>query len=176
MLQRLFAPGRPVLKRLGLVAWILAWAPAPASASEGVPYARNLAKDAEAARAIQGPVLIVFVGDHCPYCETVLNEFLVPMSRNPDYQDKVVMRRVETGSFRELRDFAGMKLSHRTFAGRHGAYMVPTVMLFSPSGQALAKPLVGITSVDYYGYYLDEAIDQAVDKVRQAGRTHSAPQ
>ena len=180
MLQRLYAPrlfslGLFALGRSTLVAWILAWASAPALASEGVSYARNLAKDAEAARAVQGAVLVAFVGDHCPYCETVLNEFLIPMSRNPDYQGKVVMRRVETGSFRDLRDFSGRKVSHREFAGRHGTHMVPTVMLFSPDGVVLSQPLIGLTTVDYYGYYLDETIDQAVDKTRRAGRISAAP-
>jgi thioredoxin-related protein len=151
---------------LAWTAWIVAWALTPAWAAEGVPFSRNLQQDAEAAKAIQGPVLVAFVGDHCSYCERVLNEFLIPMSRNPDYQGKVVMRRIETSSERSLRDFSGAKSSHSRFASGYDIYLVPTVALFDGKGNLLGKPLVGLTTVDYYGLYLDERIDQAVAKVR----------
>jgi thioredoxin-related protein len=147
-------------------AWlaILACCIAPARAE--VPYARDLQRDAEAARAVQGVVLLVFVGPNCSYCETALNEFLIPMSGNADYLSKVVMRRVESTGFRELKDFQGRKVSHRKFAGDHGAYLTPTVMLFDADGRPLVKPVVGITTPDYYGFYLDQAIDQGVTAVR----------
>jgi thioredoxin-related protein len=131
-----------------------------------VPYARDLQQDAAAARAVQGVVLLVFVGAHCTYCETALNDFLIPMSGNADYLSRVVMRRIESTGFRDLRDFSGRKVSHRKFAGDYGVRLNPTVMVFDSEGRALAKPVVGITTPDYYGVYLDQAIDQGVAKVR----------
>ncbi len=152
------------------VAWVLAivaWAfQAAWAAEEGVPYARDLQMDAALAKAKQGVVLVMFSSPHCPYCETVLNEFLIPMSRNAEYQGKVVMRKVDTGGFMSLKDFAGRKREHSQFAGAHGVYLTPTVMVFDSKGVALAKPVVGLTTVDYYGYYLDLAIDQGVNAVR----------
>lgn len=153
------------------VAWLLAivaWASWPALAEEGVPYARDLQKDARAAQDKNGVVLVVFSGAFCSYCETVLNEFLIPMSRNADYQSKLVIRKVEVSSSLDLKDFQGRKLSHRRFAGEAGARMVPTVMVFDSAGKQLAKPLVGLTTVDYYGFYLDQAINQGLEKVRAA--------
>jgi len=135
-----------------------------------VPFSRNLQQDAAAAKALNAPVLVAFVGDHCSYCERVLNEFLIPMSRNPEYQGKVVMRRIETSSERSLRDFAGAKSTHSLFASGHDIYLVPTVALFDADGRMLGKPLVGLTTVDYYGMYLDETIDKAVAKVRNSGK------
>lgn len=146
---------------------ILAWAFATARAEDELPYARNLQQDARQAQDKNGVVLVAFVGSNCSYCETVLNEFLGPMTRNPDYQSKLVMRRVETTSFLNVRDFSGQPASHRDFAGRNGVRMVPTVMLFDTKGRILAKPLVGLTTVDYYGMYLDEAIDTALGKIRR---------
>jgi thioredoxin-related protein len=149
-----------------LMAWIVAWGAAPALAEEGVPHARDLRQEALLARANNAALLVVFVNKPCSYCDTVLNEFLLPLSRNPDYQRKVVMRRIETSSQRDLMDFTGRKTTHRAFARLHGVQMVPTVMLFDETGHALAKPLVGITTVDYYGLYLDEVIDTALARLR----------
>ncbi|MEW5787002.1 MAG: thioredoxin fold domain-containing protein [Pseudomonadota bacterium] len=133
-----------------------------------MPYARDLAKDAKTAKAKDGLVLVVFSGAFCSYCETVLNDFLIPMSRNADYQSKLVMRKVEASSDLDLRDFNGRIVSHRQFAGESGARMVPTVMLFDSKGKRIAKPVVGLTTVDYYGFYLDQAINQGLEKVRSA--------
>ena len=83
---------------------ILTWGMAPARAD--VPWARDLRQDAAAARAANGVVLVVFVASHCPYCETALNDFLIPMSGNADYF-AVVMRRVESGGANPLTDFQG---------------------------------------------------------------------
>jgi hypothetical protein len=71
----------------------------------GVPVARDLQKDAELAKKKNGVVLVMFAGEHCSYCETVLNEFLIPMSRNADYQSKLVMRKVELSSYQPMKDF-----------------------------------------------------------------------
>lgn len=147
-------------------AWLAILTCSIALARADVPYARDLQKDAEAARAVQGVVLLVFVGANCSYCDTALKEFLIPMSGNADYLSKVVMRRVDSSGFRDLKDFQGRKVSHRKFAGELGAFLTPTVMVFDSEGRQLAKPVVGITTPDYYGFYLDQAIDQGVEAVR----------
>lgn len=146
-------------------AWILAWLALPALAA-GVPYARDLGRDAEAAQRIQGAVMVVFVSEHCPYCKTVLNDFLIPMSRLPEYRDKVVIRQVEMSGSRSLRDFQGRALGHRAFAHGHNVRFTPTIMLFSPAGEVLTQPMVGLSTIDYYWYQLDELINEALAKVR----------
>jgi hypothetical protein len=65
-----------------------------------------------------------------------------------------------------VKGFDGAVEDHRKFTSEHGIRMVPTVMLFDKNGKQLGKPLVGLTTVDYYGYYLDQAIDAALAQVR----------
>ncbi len=149
-----------------VLGWLAILSCSIALARADVPYAQDLQKDAEAARAVQGVVLLVFVGAHCSFCETALKEFLIPMSGNADYLAKVVMRRIDSSGFRDLKDFQGRKVSHRKFAGENGVRLTPTVMIFDGEGRQLAKPVVGITTLDYYGFYLDQAIDQGVAKIR----------
>ncbi len=150
---------------LAALAWIVAWGVMPAPAEEGVPLAQNLQQDGSAAKAKGAAVLVVFVGSHCPFCTTALKEVLIPTSRNPDYQRKLVMRRIESRSGQALIDFAGRRITHKTFAAQHKITLVPTVMLFDDRGELLAKPMVGINTVDQYGYDLDQAIDQAMARL-----------
>ncbi|MEW6678608.1 MAG: thioredoxin fold domain-containing protein [Pseudomonadota bacterium] len=152
---------------VAIVAWGLSLAAPFALAAGGVPYARNLQQDARLAEQKNGVVLVMFSGEYCGYCEQVLNEFLIPMSRNPYYQRKLVMRKVDNTGFTTIRDFDGTVEDHRQFTSDQGVRMVPTVMLFDKNGKQLGKPLVGITTADYYGYYLDQAIDQALAQARK---------
>ena len=153
---------------------ILTWGAAPARAD--VPWASDLQQDAAAARAANGVVLVVFVASHCPYCETALNDFLIPMSGNANYL-AVVMRRVESGGTHPLMDFQGHKLTGRQLAAAYGVRLTPTVMVFDGEGHPLTKPVIGVSTPDYYGTFLDQAIDQGVQQVRAriGGRPHIAP-
>lgn len=150
---------------LAALAWIVAWGMTAAVAGEGVPAARDFQLDGAEARARGAAVLVVFVGARCPYCDLALNEVLIPTSRNPEYQRKLVMRRVQTRSGQALRDFDGKRITHGEFAKRHGVFLVPTVMLFDYQGQPLTKAMVGITTVDHYGYELDLAIEEALARI-----------
>lgn len=150
---------------LAALACIVAWGVTTTLAGEGVPAARDLQRDGAEAHAKGAAVLVVFVGARCPYCDLALNEVLIPTSRNPEYQRKLVMRRVQTRSGQALRDFDGKRITQGEFAKRHGVSLVPTVMLFDHQGQPLTKPMVGITTVDHYGYELDLAIEEALARI-----------
>ena len=167
MKQRLARFSRIVAWALGLalVASVMS-VQADEAVGEGVPLARDLQRDAALAKQKKGVVLVLFSSEHCGYCQRVLNEFLIPMSRNLEYQQKLVMRDIDSTGYTTLRDFDGKVVDHRQFSSKQGVRMVPSVMLFDTEGRRLTKPLLGLTTVDYYGFYLDEAINQAIAKVQ----------
>jgi len=152
-----------VVTLLAILTWFTA-AGALAQAADSVPLARDLAADAKLARDKNLVLLVMFGTPDGPYCRQVLNEFLLPMSRNADYQAKVVMRQVEIGGGQRLVDFSGRATTHRQFSFRHRAKLAPTVMLFDADGRVLAEPLVGMITPDYYGAFLDRAISEAREK------------
>jgi hypothetical protein len=158
-----------VTRRWLLLLGIVAWGIAPAWAADGLPLARDLQRDGAEARARSAAVLVAFVSPRCPYCELALNEVLIPTSRNPEYREKLVMRRVFTRSTQPMRDFAGRQITQRDFASDHGVFLVPTVILFDAEGTPLSKPLVGITTGDQYSFDLDQAIAQAMAILRPRG-------
>jgi thioredoxin-related protein len=157
------------VRRLGALGGILAWfflGVTAAHGGEGVPLARDLRADGMVAKEKKIPLLVMFGTPACPYCKLVLNDFLVPMSRNADYQGKVMMRQVEINSDRPLLDFSGKGTSHRRFAKAYQIKLAPTVVMFDAEGRVVGEPMVGVSTPDYYGAFLDRAIDEAVEKVR----------
>jgi len=128
--------------------------------------ARDLAADARLAAERRIPLLVLFSETGCPWCARARQEFLLPMQRNPEYQGKVMMREVGIDNPAALIDFAGKTTTQAEFARSYRVLMVPTVVLVGPRGEALAEPLVGFRTADYYGYYLDQRIDAALAQLR----------
>ncbi|MDP2784718.1 MAG: thioredoxin family protein [Sulfurimicrobium sp.] len=168
MINRLFSKALALCLGLASLAWIAA-AGAAARADE-LAFASDLTREAAISQTRQIPVLILFTAPNCAYCEQVKQEFLLPMQRNPEYADKVIFRQVDMQSQRKLVDFSGNVTTHARFCKQHKIKLTPTIKLFDAAGNSLIEPLVGLSTPDFYGAYLDAAIDQALEKIRSPTR------
>ncbi len=92
------------------------------------------------------------------------------MQRNPEYAGKVIMRQIEYQSRGRLVDFSGKTTTAAQFSRQQKVRLTPTIKLFDADGTVLAEPLIGLSTPDYYGAYLDRAIDEALGKIREASR------
>ena len=128
--------------------------------------ANDLAADGATARERRIPILLFFNRVGCPYCERALGGFLLPMERDPANAARVMFRQVETDRMTKMVDFKGEPLRHRQFAARYKIKLTPTIWIVDGDGNSLADPIVGLTTPDYYGYYLDRAIDEAGKKLK----------
>ena len=158
-----------VLRATGLMAVIMA--AGPAAAGSQLPLARDLAADAAEANARGAAILVFYMTDACPYCERVEELYLEPMLTRRPYGDRLLIRAIRADRATALRDFAGNSTEHAAFARRAGAYVTPLVQLYGPDGTALAEPLLGYTSPDFYAGQLESRIEQAIASVpRRAAR------
>ena len=138
-----------------------------ANSTTGMPAAQDFAADARVARAEKKPIMVFFAADFCGYCEQVSDLYLRPMLKHEGLADKVLFRVVEVDSAgNSLRGFAGEDLDHRSFASRESASFTPIIKFYDPDGKELVPELMGYFSPDFYGQYLERAIDIAVTKMR----------
>lgn len=133
-----------------------------------IVMARNLHNDAQLAERAGIPVLIIFTSPGCAYCERVMHNYLIPMQRNRDYARKVLIRRVDISSDSALTDFNGKLTTGQHYATALKVRLTPTIIVFTPNGVPAADPLVGLGPEDYYGGYLDAAIDAGLAKMHPA--------
>jgi thioredoxin-related protein len=164
VIKRLFS--KVVATSLGLAS--LAWFSMAGAANplDEILSATDLTREASVAQNRQVPILILFTSPKCAYCERVKQEFLLPMQRNPEYADKVILRQIEFQDRTRLVDFSGKITTPARFSRQQKVWLTPTVKLFDAAGHSLADPLVGLTTPDFYGVYLDRAIDEALTKIR----------
>jgi thioredoxin-related protein len=128
--------------------------------------ANDLQADAARAGEDKLPILVLFSSSYCGYCTIVREDFLKPMLISGDYDDKVIMRVVNIDSTEGLRDFEGREVDAEAFADRRGVFVTPTVKFFGPDGNETTSDLVGLSTVDYYGGFLDTAIEESLVHLR----------
>ena len=139
--------------------------------AEILPYvkvreATDLQAVGQEARVRKLPILIMFSMQGCQYCDVVREEFLKPMLRSGDYEDRVIMLELYSDSHAQLRDFNGQLISASELTHRYKAGFAPTVVFLDSQGNEQAERLIGITTLDFYGGFLDEAIDESLQRVR----------
>lgn len=132
--------------------------------------ARDLAAIAHEARQRGLPIALVVSMDHCPWCERLEEDFLKPMLLSGDYVDRVIICKLDLDSSLTVRDFEGRETTGRRIAERYDVSLAPTVLLLGYRGEELVPRLTGLTTPDFYGGYLDAAIDESIARLR-AGRS-----
>jgi thioredoxin-related protein len=136
-----------------------------ARAADAVPHTRDLRADARAATQNRQPLLLFITLEGCPFCARVRREYLGPMSQDADQNRRALIRELPIEA--TVPDFEGRPRLGRDIAADLRISMYPTVILVDATGKLLAEPLVGFTSPDFYGAYLDNRIDTAREKVDQ---------
>lgn len=113
------------------------------------------------------PILLMFAAEHCHYCTIVEEDYLKPMIISGDYEQKVLIRKVDLKEEGNVIDFDGNSIEKKELASRYDINLTPTLLFLDGKGRQLTKRMVGLTTPDYYGGYIDMAIDAARESLQQ---------
>ncbi len=138
-----------------------------ASFAAGIPLARDLTQAGRQAEQACVPLLLEIAADDCHYCTLLEEEVLNPTLLDRDYEQRVLMRKLVVDRDSRLIDFAGKPVYVSDLADRYRAFVTPTLLFVDSSGRELAERMVGVTTLEFYGGYLDQALDAAQDKLRK---------
>lgn len=130
-----------------------------------LPPAKDLAADARASTKGRLPILLFFDREDCPFCERALREYLVPFARE-EWKGRALFRQIAIDRSLPVRDFDGTVTTHKAIAARYGIVFSPTVLVTDGRGKPLAEPIVGLTTIDFYGAYVQNALATGVRKLR----------
>jgi thioredoxin-related protein len=134
--------------------------------AEPPPLVQDLAAAGKLASERGVPLFVAFTLKRCPYCIRARREYWTPMNESAEWRAKTMMVEVMLDGEPALRDFEGAATTVREFGKRFGIRSVPTVIVFDKQGKPAAEPVVGLASADFYGAYLEHAIDAGLAKVR----------
>lgn len=114
-----------------------------------------------AAAAKHGEPLVVLVSlPDCTYCDTVRRNYLGPQVA----AGEIAAREIDMTADTPIRDVDGTVITAKQWARARNISVAPTVLFLDRQGRNLASPLRGMQA-DFYGAYLEQAIDEARAKV-----------
>lgn len=135
-----------------------------------VPVTDDLYRDAGIASRRNLPIMLVFSGLVCSYCEELEALFIRPMLISGDYSDKIIIRKLIVDNGSRVIDFSNRRVRTADLAHGYGVYVTPTILFLDADGRQLAERMVGINTVELYGGYLDLCIDTALLQLRDPAR------
>ena len=137
-----------------------------------VPLAKDLEREGRQAERACIPLLLEFSSLHCEYCTLLEDEVLKPTLLNRDYDRRVLMRKLVIDDASRLHDFDGKTIDASQLASRYKIFVTPTLVFVDRHGKELAERMVGVTTLEFFGGYLDQALDISREKLRTLNRCY----
>ena len=133
----------------------------------GLQETDNLQTLGQQVSATGKPLLLMFSQHHCPFCKKLKSEVIEPMLHNPEYRQRLFMRELMIDFGSNLTDFKGKATTGIDLFELYGMLVTPTIILVDGAGKEIAKRQTGVNTVEMYGWYLDQAIDEAVSRLSE---------
>lgn len=124
-----------------------------------LPLAKNLSQDLRVAVAKHEPLIVMVSLDACPFCKIARDNYL----RSVEQEQKLKMVQLDMNRKTAVIDFQGRSTTHEQLIHSWGIKLAPTLVFVGKQGKELVERLVGGSSSDFYGSYLDERIARAME-------------
>lgn len=134
----------------------------------------TLAQEAQTARL---PILLFATAPDCRYCHQLERDVIQPILKNKQYEQKVLMRRLDLGQD-TIVDFDGQSKDSMRVAKLYKAQLTPTIVFLSPEGNIIEDHILGVVAdIDQYGGMIDARLNSALAKLGNPARIiHNAQQ
>lgn len=117
-------------------------------------------------RLLQPDRVLVLVAEveNCSFCKRVKDNFLLPLTMDPEWEPLFQVVRIDLNSQQMLTDFSAQRISQQDLAEALSADFSPTLIFLNPrSGERIGEDIVGLVTPDFYGFYLQQQIAQSYD-------------
>lgn len=128
---------------------------------------KDLSLLAEQAREDDKIILLEVTASYCSYCALLEEEIIKPMLRSGDYKKTVLIRQLEMDSFYPVKDFAGNDTTLAELAIKYKVKLTPTLLFLDANGNEVAERILGVYSLDFFGFYVDEALTKGLKRIRK---------
>ncbi|MEW8029185.1 MAG: thioredoxin fold domain-containing protein [Candidatus Thiodiazotropha sp.] len=135
--------------------------------SKTVCVVRDFTEVAKKARAEKIPILLMVSQDHCPFCQQLKKEVLNPMMVSGEYDNKVVITELLIDVGENVIDFEGNDVDPGSVASDYNTWVTPTLLFLDHQGKEVHERMLGVNTIEMYGYYLDESLKYALSAIKQ---------
>ncbi len=124
-----------------------------------LPLAKNLSQALREAVTKQEPLILMVSLEGCPFCKIARDHYL----RSVEQEQKLKIVQLNMNQNTAVIDFQGRSTTHERLIQSWAIKLAPTLLFIGKEGKELVERLVGGSSSDFYGSYLDERIVRAME-------------
>lgn len=132
------------------------------AAGRELPASKSLQTDIAAALKASKPLVVLVSLDNCPFCKISRENYLLPLMR----EQSIAVVQVNLGHSTSIVDPLGKRTTQADLVNAWAIKATPTVLFLGKNGQEVAPRLVGGSTSDFYGAYLQERVDIAIKMVQ----------
>lgn len=111
-------------------------------------------------------LVLMLHAEHCPYCKQMDEEILSPMVLSGEYDKRIYIRKLQIDEARDVINFSGKEVEPSDISDEYNAMLTPTLVFLDYNGKEMAKQMVGINTIELFGAYLDNEIDDMMKNLR----------
>ena len=119
------------------------------------------------------PIVVMVDQSDCPYCRRVESDFFAGIFASGEYQDKAIFGKISIDSGETIVSVNGEVVSTRKFLNDYNADFTPTILFLDSEMKELEERIIGLTTPDFYGYYLEKAIKSAIQTLKNTDQSTS---
>ena len=110
-------------------------------------------------------LVLMLHAEHCPYCQLMDEDILSPMVLSGEYDKRIFIRKLQIDEARDIKNFSGKTVEPSDVSDDFYASLTPTLVFLNHEGKQMAEQMVGINTVELFGAYLDNEIDNMMAKI-----------
>ncbi len=130
-----------------------------------IPNVEDLQALGRQARAENKVIFLEMSASYCGYCRTLEDHIIKPMILSGDYDDYVLIRKLDIDRFYPMKDFDGSMTNPSKFAFDTNASLTPTLLFLDSRGDEVSPRIVGVNTLELYGEYVDIALLEGHRKI-----------
>ncbi len=118
-------------------------------------------------QATAKPLMLVFRASYCRYCRQLEKDEIIPLLQDTTVRDRILIRSVTLDKETSLKDLQGNMISPKQLGKTYQISITPTLVFINSQGKEVAEAIKGYNGSEFFGAYLENAIAQAQQAVKQ---------
>lgn len=108
------------------------------------------------------PVVVLIDQEDCPYCRRVEGEFIAGIEASGELAGRVIFGKISIDAGETIVDQKGNTVSTRDFLAGLNTSFTPTILFLDGDKNELVEKMIGLSTPDFYGFYLEQSIKKAI--------------
>ena len=130
--------------------------------ASGTSFDVDLKRATISAKSDHKIMILYFSASYCSYCKELTADVINIVKSHNDYRPKVVLKEIVIDEQMTIKDFKGESIDASTLQMQQKITATPTLIFVDEHGNEIAERLEGYHSKDFYWYYLDKSIANAL--------------